>query len=496
MDDHTYALHLIVQRTLRCYRPIAGNQIPAPVAPADTQVAVERVQIGDLALTIISDDEDDEPPAGPALRDVVPPLNAGVPLDDRTALWDSPEQCLSALTEVLGDSLPTPRVEWQPPSAPGAFARFVLQGLGAHRVERRADGRFVLQMDDLASLAVRPGMARYGGDALISADGHTEGIRFGDRLIEPNSAEWAHASFVFRTSTLVKVTVADHLGFTHFGLSNALALATRRWLAPTHPLRCLLKPFIFRTPAINHASLYTLIPRGALVHRASALQWSSLQALYRGVFQVPPLEPVDAYLRVKGMHPGELSAEQQLRSPFSVDGLAFQHALTDFLADAFDRSPALRGAFDGEHRRQTRAWLSGLGETLPIDLPNLGADTLQQLLSGILFVVSGLHSHVGHVAPYIRHPGFAAGRVLEGAVVSDRQNSMQMAIVVAATGLQVPVIAADLSTAMPDAGARDAADRLRLRMNALQNEIVQRNRARSQPYRAFLPGSMPCSVSR
>lgn len=442
-----------------------------------------------------STDEDDRTQSA-WVKWLIARVNALAPWSDQPDLWASMDAFSTALLAHFGEALPKPRVDWGDPTTDEAFSRFVRQGLGSHRLARKPEGGFVLAMDDLSALSVRPGMARYGGDAHLDRKGDIHGIRRGTRFVRPGENDWAHTKFLFCSSVLLKVTVVDHLGLTHYAASNTLGLSTRLHLAVDHPLRALLKPFIFRGAAINDHSLRDLLPRGALLHRATGLTAESLAQLYTGMLTQPALVPLPVQLRAQGVHPEQLSPDEVPLLPYSVDAHAFWDVLHSFVADAFDHSAALSASLDPPFRDQTQAWWQALDTGLADTLPALDRPALIAALTGLIFVSTGLHSHVGHVAPYLLHPAFAAGRVWHGATQIDRQNTLQLCTVVAATGIQVPTVNGDFSHLMPDAGARDAAARFRQRLATLSEQIHARNRSGRMPFASFLPDSMPCSVSR
>jgi hypothetical protein len=265
-------------------------------------------------------------------------------------------------------------------------------------------------------------------------------------------------------------------------------------LSPDHPLRFWLKPYMFRTGAANVNAAGSLLPDRGLVHRATGL--SELAPARRRMLDGAFYEPLPVTLHRQGIHPQQLPATLADRLPYSVDGMDFWKTLEIYVYSSFDESPALSGILEGQRGEQTRTWWNDLGGQLPKGLPPLGQEALAGLVTWLLFVVTGFHAHVGHVAPYVRNATVIAARLFAGAVMSDPQNLLQMGIVAVLTGMKVPHIDGDLSRAMPDAGALGCYRRFQRALAELQEEIDGRNARRALPFLGFSPRHVPCSVSR
>jgi hypothetical protein len=60
--------------------------------------------------------------------------------------------------------------------------------------------------------------------------------------IYSNDPTWEDAKWRWRSALFAAVTVADHLGATHFLASNLMVTVTHEQLPENHPMRRLLKP--------------------------------------------------------------------------------------------------------------------------------------------------------------------------------------------------------------------------------------------------------------
>ncbi|MBL9039304.1 MAG: hypothetical protein JNG84_12370, partial [Archangium sp.] len=372
-------------------------------------------------------------------------------------------------------------------------------GFAAHRLEAASPAsggkpgeRFVVKHDNMHALAVRPGLARYGGDLYLDHAGRPTRIVLGGRDVLPSMGkEWDFAKFTFRASSLVGTTAYDHLGRCHYVIANALYLASHRHLKLDHPLRTFVSPFHFRTGAINYGAVSSLVPEAGLVHRASGLTWDALSSIWKGMTKAYSFETLPAELRRKGVHPEAFGSDEKDLYPYGTDALEFWHAIHDFVGDALEKSPALQSALT-TRRDETSRWWESLAKGIP-GIPELTTEGLRDVLTLLFFTVSGFHNFVGTVTEYVADPTFTAGKLWPGVTMADRQSTMQLCLIASTTGFELPRISGDFSHLMPDDGAKDASRRFRTALKGVQANIDARNAKREQPFRAFEPDR--CSLS-
>jgi hypothetical protein len=153
--------------------------------------------------------------------------------------------------------------------------------IAAHCTKRLADGTFENDWTWLASFNVRSGFERYGARALFSADGELQSMYWshGDVTLGPDDPRWDHALWAWKCSVIVGVTLREHLFETHLVYANTLNMDATEELPPAHPIRRLLKPHTYGTVAINRPAINSLVLERALVHRATAFEYSEM---YRG----------------------------------------------------------------------------------------------------------------------------------------------------------------------------------------------------------------------
>ncbi|KAJ1633894.1 lipoxygenase [Pavlovales sp. CCMP2436] len=258
----------------------------------------------------------------------------------------------------------------------------------------------------------------------------------------------------------------DHLTVVHLVLGNALVTAAREQLSAAHPLRRLLKPFTYRTVAVN---------RGArnLLCQVDLLSETLIDA------DEPPLDAGSA------------------RTPFAADHLAFRAVVHRFvqayvceyyssdqvlLDDAQVRQmwAALRHRF----RRLPR--LTEGGQVLEGAWPLRRArartprETLVQVLTSLLVHVTAVHKHVGPAGEY----------------VSDPRKVLSIALV---TGFRQPMLMDDYTHVLLRdahlAATRRIFDGFQAELAALSLEVRRKNARRLFRVQSFDPARLSSSVS-
>lgn len=122
------------------------------------------------------------------------------------------------------------------------------QGLAAHRLAPLDDdpggAAYAVDLSWMCGFAVRPGLEPYGACAYFAADRTLLRVctSHDDTTHRPTDASWEDAKWRWRSALFAAVTVADHLGATHFLASNLMVTVTQEQLPENHPLRRFLKP--------------------------------------------------------------------------------------------------------------------------------------------------------------------------------------------------------------------------------------------------------------
>ncbi|HWZ89637.1 MAG TPA: lipoxygenase family protein [Polyangiaceae bacterium] len=472
----------------------------APPGPASMHVptelgALETVEVLPATVSVPIHDEDWGPV--PLSKRAVHRLLRDLPIVDYAEPWASHEEALSVIRAELCAIEPLPSVVWHDKTSDHAIELVALSGLGAHRLEpleRDPDGAaHVVDLSWMHGFPVRAGLQRYGAAAYFSDSGKLLRIytAHDDRHRYPGTEGWEEAKWRWKCALFVGTTVSDHLGSVHLMLSNLLVTATREQLPPDHPMRRLLKPYEFRTVAINYDAGLVLAPEGGVAHRAFGFSYEGhVQCLLHATrtTRYSTFPETIAKKRVAAL--GD-------RFPYATDGLALWHTIRAFVAEysgVFYRPGELSA--DSALRR----WWLALSRSRPaLGFEPLSTDAqLIDLLTQFMFVVTGFHEHVGGVAEYVLDPTFMAGKIRAGQSMADVQSTVQVLLLLAATGFKQPPLLGDYTHLFLDRerpAAEAAFARYQQALRALSTAIDERNRHRVQPFQTFNPALLQSSVS-
>mmetsp|Transcript_2216 Transcript_2216/g.6220 ORF Transcript_2216/g.6220 Transcript_2216/m.6220 type:complete len:465 (+) Transcript_2216:768-2162(+) len=297
----------------------------------------------------------------PQLLEVIRILAYNFPWKEKLTSFEKGEDPVKYVMDEVGSIYPRVNQVWPDKTSDAALAHFARSGLGAHRVELAPSdnpfgAKFVVRTNELASLEVRPGYARYGGDAYfdeswnalaiirsepIAGEAEDEPHRscrvddglgecdwwrpLVDRIYRPaDGYRWEYAKFCFRSSVFTLVTFVDHLFVLHMQTSELVTLACRERLSPTHPIRRFLLPFTYGAITINAWARTALCNYRTTTQRAFAFTDRS----YARAWAVAP-----GLVAASGAASGSLfqPLHRVARSPIATDN-KIDDVLDEFLA--------------------------------------------------------------------------------------------------------------------------------------------------------------------
>lgn len=491
-DLHTKVFTQLVKKVFDDLEPRSIADLAAIWPPRGLDVD----HVPEIGLDVGVDDYE-EAGLGPFARDLVRLIHR-LPRNDPPDRWASIDEARTELGAIFGDRLKT-HVPWDDHESDATLVRLCTHGLAAHMLERGDDGdTWVVDLAFMQRLPVRPGFVPYG--ALLVLERTAAGalvpreIAWARGRHRPGDAEWELAKLAFRVAVAAAATVRDHAVKCHFLASNAAVLATRTKLPGAHPIRALLRPFQFRTPAINSGALVTLIPERAIFHRLFAFEWDGLARLY---------EHSKADYRMRSL-PDDLARRGTTELgpdvfPWGEDALDLWHTAhrlaTEYLAAISFRDdplgdPAL-AAFHAELRRA----LPASADVLPMT----SRAELSTLLATMMFVATGYHEQVGGaIGDYLDHAAFVVPTMVDARTLKDaipsRQTMLQGYMLGVLTNFRMPRITEDFSALVPKA-AGPVVRRWITGLGLLKSRIEQRNARRPLPLMTFHPDHLEISVS-
>lgn len=282
--------------------------------------------------------------------------------------------------------------------------------------------------------------------------------------------------------------------WTHWLIANGLVTSSREHLSPNHPLRRFLKPFSFRTSAINFKSTTSLQPDGGILHRASGWAYSSMVEAFKALAAEFKYEPFPDWLASKQL-PDAIYDDL----PIVQDGIPYWNIVKQLAAsyadlywpddDKISADTELAAFWAGVERTRS----SGYG------LPALTKAALVDYLTHSIFWVTGMHEWVGNITEYATVPNGFGGKIRPQAVTQDRQAFIQMMVIASLTGLRQPPLYSDWKHCFLQDDKREsvsaAVDSFFASCKQLDADIEARNAKRVIPFCAFMPKKMEVSVS-
>lgn len=505
MNLHTKILFGLIKKGVAKFKTTPAPEIPAPSAKANENLDYKRITYTNPNIIVPKADED--VPRRPfAARFIINANNSLSPFRDYCRKWDSLDSGQKAINDVFGTYLPKSKVDWNghDPTGDRALEWWAFSGFGAIELKALSEQeanqektgnqipQYVSAYEFLSDFEVRANLAPYGGNAYFDQDGKVIKIKLYGKDVFPNEGkDWAYAKFAYRTSSFVWTTIYHHLFKSHYNISNTPSIATYTHLETDHPLRQFLKPFLFRTAAINNASCDTLLPKGSIIHRATGLTWDSMHEVYRTMLRADKFTPYPEQLELTGLGKHLQNGGGQILD-YTNDGLAFWKVVNAFISDVVENSPAFNKVVKSD---ASKRWWEQVNVLAEEDLGGFGKSSLIAYLTEFLFTVSGYHSFVGHVSPFVKNPAIASGKLYPDLAMSDQQTSEQISVVASITGLEMPGLMGNFQHLMPDVNARECLIRFQNNLRALDGEINQRNAKRAIPLHAFVPDKMSLGVS-
>jgi len=354
----------------------------------------------------------------------------------------------------------------------------------------------------LSELTVRDGFERYGATAYFDQHARPTAIWWahGQTLVKPGDAQWAHASWVFRSSVLTAITLVDHLAATHLVIAGGLVAASRDNLPAHHPLRRLLKPFTYRTIAVNRAAGPLLVQELSLLHRTVALDATGLQKGFSDAFNLTKAT-FDPGNGERFLHYPLLPTSDQHAgiSAFAHDARIYRTLVRGFVQSYielyYEDDDALA------HDPHVGAFWSALAATfaqIPSG-PLTSRALLIETLTGFVLHVSAGHKHVGAAYPLVKDPRYCASKIRPGREMADAQAAVQVLAISLVTGFKQPMLLDDYSHVLLADQKRNATTALfatfQSELGDLAHAVDARNAARRFKVEAFNPRHLSPSVS-
>jgi hypothetical protein len=202
-------------------------------------------------------------------------------------------------SEKLLASVPTPRQEDL--SAERLYEKVSVAGF--YHLRPNTDGTHSLDLQYLRDYPVRDGSFVCGGEAVIDlrAGKFVHLVTPEDLVVTPGDTRFAVEAFRFRSTLFQWRTIVPHSAWCHGIVGPKIFLATHA-LPETHPLRELLRPFVFKVHENVRRSRMSVFGKTGVLSNVGSLAPDSVQALiahgaYRTEIKNPAQMHMPAYLR-------------------------------------------------------------------------------------------------------------------------------------------------------------------------------------------------------
>mmetsp|Transcript_29840 Transcript_29840/g.75157 ORF Transcript_29840/g.75157 Transcript_29840/m.75157 type:complete len:1398 (+) Transcript_29840:84-4277(+) len=393
----------------------------------------------------------------------------------------------------------------------GLEQAIAFSSIGTHRLEttKRDFGgeqlAFVVSLNAFASLEVRPGFGRYGGDMYFSEAGMPVLVVTPDGTeVSHASKDWQYWKFVWRSSLFSIITLQDHLNTAHYKVANVLATSTRRQLQPDHPARRVLTVFSWGSININYDSMFALSLEGSALSRAMPVK--DFGSLAETVPEsLPDIMETVRYFANESRW-AQLPRQLQ-QAPFYADGLLLFRALRGLVQGYFD---LFRDQWcDQDDDALTDSGLLALEHDLASTLAAAnyqgdytGRKTCTQAaerVTAALYIVTAYHRHVGQVGDVAVDPEVAAFSWREGERSARPMQALITSTIAAATAVPQPKLDEDFSHVFEgmhrEGQARALWAKFREELRGVSQTVRERNAQRTVPYYRADPSIVECSVA-
>ena len=491
-DASTQGLYALISDKVRKWKTMAVGPEGIKI-PSDNRVRKKVLVAGTFPVPVTDEDMGDAPFASKAANRFLGRL----PIVDHDLEWGSLADARALLHAKFGALLPAKNVAWTDPKSDTAISNLAFHGLGAHKLRRlhrdKDNAEYMVDMSYLSAFPVRDGFHRFGAAAYF--DGAAKVVRIyvcdGDYDAYPGGKGWEFAKWVWKSSLFAGVTLTDHLGGNHFVMANLKSTVTMEVLPPDHPIRRFLKPFYYRTNAINYNAYLGLSNKGGIGHRTWSFTYEGVVGCIAHSLATVRIQTFPRFLETRGLEAlGGKSAFVQDHSELWKVMRAYVAGYCGIFypGEALANDPAIR------------KWWTACANFYPqLHFPPLNtSEDVIDLLTVFVYEGSAAHEHVGAVAEYVEDPEFLTSKIRKGRTVSDVQSTYQLNLIMAATGLKQPPLLGNykhlfLDKRRPEAEA--VFDGFQADLQALSRKIDRRNETRAHPYQSANPAYLESSVS-
>lgn len=382
-----------------------------------------------------------------------------------------------------------------------SFSRIFFYGMGSVLIAKQEEvssseyGPFVVDLKVLQGLKYRSKYRKLGSRIHFNKDQMVTAIHDYDtgKTHTPGSDGWENAKTLAKVGAFLLMTAREHLTWTHLVASNIATRESTLNLAPSHPIRRLLTVFTFRATEVNLAAFDSLVPNTSILHRSAGLKYSSMVDVFEHSYKSCTIfEPFAD--RKYNSAVEELIDEDKF--PFASQGKAYYEIVRDFVKDWI--SNCAEAASDAEAMAFYNAVKAGT-KGMKYEIPEYSQENMINVLSSIIFAVTGYHELIGHVVDYTLLPSRAGFRLTKKDPSEvDFQSYLLTNVISASTSVPMPMLMEKFPNFFGVGGPeweRTVWDSFHTKLVAQSEKVQAADKKRAVEYKYFDPSRFECSVS-
>jgi len=428
------------------------------------------------------------------------------PLDDFDAIVDdeTAQRLMDDLGYIPGEALPISYASDFDMLTDSSFSRIFFAGMGSvllvkqEEVSNSKHGPFVVDMP-LHGLKLRDkkkfreygARIHFGANQMVTAIfDYGKGKEF-----LPNDEEWGAAKMLAKSTAFLLMTAREHLIWTHMLVSNVATRESTLHLPPNHPIRRLLTVFTYNAAEVNISAYNTLIPNTGMLHRSTALKYESHKDIFASSFTSSTIFQPFSEKKYN-------SALQKLidegKFPYVSEGEEYYEIVRKFVKDWLEKSG---GAASDEQATAFYNAVKASTKGQAYELPDMSKENaMVNMLSSIIWTVTGYHELIGHVVDYTMLPsraGFRLSRKEPSRI--DLQAYLYTQAISASTSTKMPQLMSAFANFFSAGGApaweQEVWNTFQSDLRSQSKKVQQDDAEREMEFKYFDPAHFECSVS-
>uniref|UniRef100_A0A7S3V6L4 Lipoxygenase domain-containing protein n=1 Tax=Chaetoceros debilis TaxID=122233 RepID=A0A7S3V6L4_9STRA len=322
-----------------------------------------------------------------------------------------------------------------------------------------------------------------------------------EKLVLPGDSDWEAAKMQAKVTGVSICTVREHLAQTHLMVANDSSREVVLQLHPEHPIRRLLSIFTYNSVSVNQAAAGSLIHPRCTIHRALPLDYKDgvLPLFENARITSVAYQPFpDREIKNKALK--NLTENDESGFPYYNEGCEYYEIARSMVREWLDK------AGEEASDEYALAFYEAMRETTitqEYTLPEYSPENMVDLVTTIVWTVTGYHEIIGHVADYFDRPDKTGFRLTKkNPTTIDIQSSILGAIIGGTTAFPAPQLLAKFPNYIGvgdnvPAWEKDVWANFVYEMGLQAKKVQQNDRDRPSDFefKYYDPSLFECSVS-